>query len=188
MPVVTSGTVIEAALVADGVPMDKLYPIDVNRAFKSLGRLGNNNIIWQTSNQEPVLTLTSGETQLAGIYTGRAIIANRGGAKIGLSLNQGFVGGDYLGVIENARHKKEAFELLNYIATKPARAAEFTAMTAYAVPIRNIEKYLPKDATDIRMTFPTSPELADKVHVMNSKWWSTHLEQVATRFKEWELS
>ncbi|NJL18453.1 MAG: ATP-binding protein [Nitrospira sp.] len=30
---------LEMALIADGVPMDKLYPIDVDRAFKKLEEL-----------------------------------------------------------------------------------------------------------------------------------------------------
>ena len=30
---------LEIALIADGVPMDKIYPIDIERAFKSLSRI-----------------------------------------------------------------------------------------------------------------------------------------------------
>ena len=30
---------LEFALIADGVPMDKVYPIDIDRAFKSLSRI-----------------------------------------------------------------------------------------------------------------------------------------------------
>ena len=31
--------ILEFALIADGVPKDKLYPLDVPRAFKSLDRI-----------------------------------------------------------------------------------------------------------------------------------------------------
>ena len=30
---------LEFALIADGVPMDKIFPIDIDRAFKSLSRI-----------------------------------------------------------------------------------------------------------------------------------------------------
>ena len=30
---------LEFALIADGVPMDKLYPLDIDRAFKSMSRI-----------------------------------------------------------------------------------------------------------------------------------------------------
>ena len=40
---IASGAVdLEFALLADGVPKDKLYPIDVNRAFKALAKAAYN--------------------------------------------------------------------------------------------------------------------------------------------------
>ena len=62
---ISDGSVLEAALLADGVALDKLYPLDVDRAFKSLERLGKDNIIWHSTNQEPIQQLTSGEVALA---------------------------------------------------------------------------------------------------------------------------
>src|SRR5882724_275095 len=49
----SDGSIIEIALLADGVPIDKLYPLDVERALKSLEKLGRQNIIWHTTNQGP---------------------------------------------------------------------------------------------------------------------------------------
>ncbi len=40
--------VMEIALMADGVPLDKLYPLDVDRALKSLDRI-KPEIFWWTS-------------------------------------------------------------------------------------------------------------------------------------------
>jgi putative spermidine/putrescine transport system substrate-binding protein len=37
---------LEAALIADGVPTDKLYPIDVDRAFKKLEQLKPHVLVW----------------------------------------------------------------------------------------------------------------------------------------------
>src|SRR6185436_15865473 len=40
LPDMASGTPsLEFALIADGVPMDKLYPLDIDRAFKSMSRI-----------------------------------------------------------------------------------------------------------------------------------------------------
>lgn len=183
----TNGNSLEAALLADGVPMDKLYPLDVERALKSLDKLGKQNIVWAQTNQEPVQRLVSGETQLAGIFTGRAIIANRGGAKIGFTLNQGNINGDKFSVIRTAKNSAEAFELLNFIATRGDRAAEFTAITSYEVPHKDVAELLPKDATDVRPSLATNPSLKGKVFRQDDQWWSQNLERVATRFKEWQL-
>jgi hypothetical protein len=36
------------------VPLDKLFPLDVERALQSFDRLGRENIIWYNTNQEPI--------------------------------------------------------------------------------------------------------------------------------------
>ena len=178
---------LQAALMADGVSVDQVNPPDVERALRSLDKLGKANIVWSTTNQEPVQNLLSGETALAGIFTGRAIIANRGGAQIGYSLNQASVGGDTLGVIRNARHPAEAFALLNYIATRGDRAAEFTAITSYGVPQMDVAGLLPKEATDIRDALPTNPDLKGRIVLEDDEWGASHLEEAVARFREWQL-
>ena len=62
----SDGSIIEIALLADGVPIDKLYPLDVERALKSLEKLGRQNIIWHTTNQEPIQQMTSGAVSMSG--------------------------------------------------------------------------------------------------------------------------
>ncbi len=42
---------MEIALMADGVPPDKLYPIDADRAFKKLDTIKKNTIFWETNSQ-----------------------------------------------------------------------------------------------------------------------------------------
>lgn len=184
----TNGNSLEVALLADGVTPDKLYPLDINRALESLNKLGKRNIVWAQTNQEPIQRVMSGETPLGGLYTGRAIIANRGGAQIGFSMNQAIVGGDWLGVIRNARNSAEAIELQNFIATKGERAAEFTAMTSYEVPHKDVARLLPKEADDIKASLPTNSDLKGKILIKNEDWWGQNLEGAATRFREWQLS
>ena len=183
----SSWNTIEAALMADGVAPDQVNPPDVERALKSLDRLGKKNIVWSKTNQEPVQNLISGETPLAGLFTGRAIIANRGGAQIGFSLAQASVGGDSLSVIRNAKNPAEAFMLLNYIATRGDRAAEFTAITSYGVPQMDVAALLPAAATDIKDALPTNPALKGRIVLEDDDWGATHLEQAVARFREWQL-
>ena len=60
-------TVIESALLADGVPMDKLYPLDLDRAFKKLDTI-KDSIVWWTKGAQPAQMLSTGEADLA-LYT-----------------------------------------------------------------------------------------------------------------------
>lgn len=181
---ISDGSVLEGALLADGVPLDKLYPLDVERALKSLERLGKSHIIWHTTNQEPIQQLVSGEVALATVFDGRVVIADRGGAQIGFTPDYSAVSGDYLSVVRTSAHKPEAFELLKYIFTNTKADVEYIKLTTYAMPNMQTLKYLPKN---LAQSLPTSPTLKDKVFVKNDAWWGANLEKTLTRFKEWQI-
>jgi putative spermidine/putrescine transport system substrate-binding protein len=181
---ISDGSVLEVALLADGVPIDKLYPLDVDRALKSLDRLGKKNIIWHTTNQEPVQHLTSGEVALATSFNGRIIPANRGGAKLGFTPEYGAVSGDYLGVMKNSKNAAEAFKLINYMISDAKACADYMQLTTYTSPNIDALKLVPKELAD---TLPTSPLLKGKVFVKDDAWWADNLEKTAVRFKEWQL-
>ncbi|EJJ26714.1 extracellular solute-binding protein [Rhizobium sp. CF142] len=183
----TAGDAIEVALLADGVATSAMYPIDVDRAFASLDKLGRDNIVWNQTLQEPVQRIGSNETPVGAIYTGRAIMANRGGANIGFSVKQGIVGGDSLGVISNSKNKKEAFTLLNFMATRGDLAAKFAAKTSYGMPHMQIESLLPKDADDVRVALPTNPDLLKSGLIVNDTWWADNLAAIVNRYQEWQL-
>ena len=53
-----------AALIADGVPMEKLYPIDANRAFKKLEQLKPHVLVWWNSGAQSVQILQDGEVDM----------------------------------------------------------------------------------------------------------------------------
>jgi putative spermidine/putrescine transport system substrate-binding protein len=99
---------LENALLADGVPIDKLYPLDVDRALNSLKKLGK-NIYWYENNQEPINFLQQQLGPIANVASGRVEIANRGGAGIGFVYNQLQLSGDYLTVPKGAKNKEGAF-------------------------------------------------------------------------------
>ena len=59
------------ALLADGVPMDKLYPLDVDRAFKVMDRIKKDVSIWWSAGAQPPQLLKDNEVQYAVSYSGR---------------------------------------------------------------------------------------------------------------------
>jgi putative spermidine/putrescine transport system substrate-binding protein len=179
------GTILEAALLADGVALDKVYPIDVDKALRSLDKLGWQNIIWHNTNQEPIQQLTSGEVALASSWNGRVIPAQRSGANIGYTPNQGLVSGDYLGIVKGAPHKDAAMKLVNYMVSNAQGSAEFMKLTGYATPNSDALKLLPAEIAD---KLPTSEKLSGKVLVGDDNWWLNSLDNVNTKFKEWQLA
>jgi putative spermidine/putrescine transport system substrate-binding protein len=181
----TDGSALEVALLADGVPVEKLYPLDVERGLKSFEKLGRGNIIWYNANQEPVQQLTSGAVPLATVFHGRVLLANKGGAQLGFTPAYSSVSGNYLTVIRTTGQAKAAFELINFILTDPEAGAAYMKDTNYAVPDAASFALLPKSVQDI---LPTSPAMRDKVFFKNDAWWAANLGPTIQRFKEWQLA
>jgi putative spermidine/putrescine transport system substrate-binding protein len=183
---VVDGSILEAALLADGVPMDAIYPLDVERALKSLDKLGRDNIVWHGASQEGVQLLTSGQVGLGTSFNGRIDIARRqDGAKVNFTAEQGIVGGGYFVVPKGAPNAGNAWKLLSFLFSNADVGAEFTKATSYALANVASTKRLPKDIAD---QLPTSPALQDKVLVKDAAWWGKNGTATTDRFKEWQAS
>ncbi len=59
------------ALIADGVPVDKLYPLDVDRAFKKLEQLKPHVLVWWSSGAQSAQVLKDGEVDMVAAWNGR---------------------------------------------------------------------------------------------------------------------
>jgi putative spermidine/putrescine transport system substrate-binding protein len=182
---ISDGSTLELALLADGVPLDGLFPLDVERALKSLDKLGRDNIIWYSTNQEPIQQLTSGAVTLATAFHGRVLLANRAGAQLGFTPAYSGVSGNYYCVSSASANKKEAFQFINYLLTNVAADVEYMKYTGYAIPNTAALPLLPKEVADI---LPTNPALKDKVFIKNDAWWAANLDKTVQRFKEWQLA
>src|SRR5258708_28932197 len=83
---------LEAALMADGVPADKVYatlktPEGVDRAFKKLDTVKKDVVWWEAGAQPPQL-LASGEVVFTQAWNGRIFDANKNGGE-NLQINWG---------------------------------------------------------------------------------------------------
>lgn len=175
---------LEMALMADGVAAEKLYPLDVDRAFRSFERLGRHNIIWSRSFAETVQRLMSREVSLAASWPYRVANANRGGARIGTNYNQCRIDGSWLCVVKTTRNPQAAFRLINAIVSNRQASAKFSQLTHYGTPRIDSLKLLPE--ADARLV-PTHPALSDKLFRPDDAWWAENLVPVARRFKQWQL-
>jgi putative spermidine/putrescine transport system substrate-binding protein len=182
---ITDGSTLEMALLADGVPLQQLYPLDVDRALRSLERLGRSNIIWHNTNAEPIQQLTSGAVPLANCFNGRVIAANRAGGQLGFTAAFSAVSGNPYCVISSSANRKEAFEYLNYMLNTPKADAEYMELTNYAVPNTEALMLVPPNILEV---LPTSPKLKDKVFIKDDAWWAANIAKTTAKFKEWQLA
>ena len=105
---------LEFALIADGVPMDKVYPIDIDRAFKSLSRIKPHiKKFWDTGGLSAQM-LADKEIVLGSIWNGRLQAIADKGAPVAIEWNQHMLSIQGYGIFKDAKNKKEAQLFVDY--------------------------------------------------------------------------
>lgn len=171
---------LEAALLADGVPIDGLYPLDVDRAFDSLKRLGLGNIVWFEGSQEPVDFINRQLGPIAQIASGRAVIANSKGARIGFVYEQLQLSGDYLAVPKGAKNREAAFRLIDFVLNDDQAAVNWMTETAYAIANEKAMAMMPPD---VASRLPTHPAMRGKYFQKDFRWWADNATAVLARLQ-----
>jgi putative spermidine/putrescine transport system substrate-binding protein len=131
----------EAALLADGVPADKLYPIDFARATASLDKIKPSVRVWFNTTAQALQSLISGEVDYAYLSYSRVFDAKAQGAKVDFDYGQAFLFRDYFVIPKGAPHKDQAMKLLAY-ASQPAPGAALMKIAPYGVPNKDAIKLL----------------------------------------------
>ena len=99
---------LEFALLADGVPVDKLYPIDAERAFAKLAKIRDHIKVWWKQGDQPTQLLSKGEAVMSSAWCGRTIAAHTSGLPLNLTWGQGAYSPSFFMIPTGAPHRDEA--------------------------------------------------------------------------------
>lgn len=174
---------LETALMADGVPPDKLYPLDVERALKKLDTIKPQIIFWSTNSQNQQL-FVDGEVNLGVILNGRAYDSSKKGAPIAISWEQNIQSVDYLVVPHGSRQIAGAMSLIDTM-TDAANQAKLANLIAYSPT--NPQAFKDIDPK-IQPWLSTAPGNAEKGFVIDAAYWRDHLKANRERWAAWKLA
>jgi len=174
---------LEFALIADGVAPDKLYPIDLNRAFKSLTRIRPSvPKFWDTGALSAQL-LVNKEVVLGALWNGRTQTVIDGGAPAAIEWNQNMIQVQAYGIPKNARNPKGAQEFVDF-------ASQASSQLTYSRDMRygpsNLKAYdmLPKDLLEI---LPGGPKYRSIGFYQDINWWEDNRDKVNRAWSAWVL-
>ena len=179
----TSSGAIEAALLADGVPMDKLFPLDVDRALKSLAKI-RDNILWYDTNAQGEQYMTDGQAVLGLVPDGRALSAKKNGAPVDVEFNQSLMSWASMVIPRGAPNKDAAIQLLNYAVSIEGQVGIAMAYTYGPVAPRAYDR-IPRDRAQ---TLSGGPQQQGKFVMTDEKWWGENRESVQEKFNQWRLA
>ena len=174
---------LEFALLADGVPKDKLYPLDIERGFKSLDRVRPAiRKFWDTGALSAQM-LVDKEVVLGSIWNGRLQAVADKGAPLAIEWNEASLQSQYWGVLKGAKNADNAQRFVDF-ACQPELQANLAKVIPYGPTNRQAFKSIP---ADIAARLPSSPEHRAKAFLQNGKWWADNRAKVSERWSQWLL-
>lgn len=171
--------VIEAALLADGVTPDKLYPLDLDRAFKKLDTI-KGDIIWWSGGAQSQQLLASAEAPFGSFWNGRLTALAATGINIETSWAQNITAADALVVPKGTKNKEAAMKFIAY-ATSPQGQADMAAGTGYAPTNVKSPALMPQT---VAATLPDK-QTASQINA-DMGYWAKHRDEIATRWYAWQ--
>lgn len=172
---------LEFALLADGVPKDKLYPLDVTRALKSLDKI-KRDAVWWTQFPQVEQMLLSREIVLSP-WT-RAISLILAGKPLGISYDGAAISYEGWVIPAGSKNYDAAMKFIAF-AIQPQRQADLIKHIAYGPTNR---KAFPLIDPKVAALLPSNPDNFKKGFVFSGDWWGPNLTKVTEQFNEWRLS
>ena len=171
---------LEAALLADGVALDKLYPLDLDRAFKSLDKV-KSKLVWWNSGAQGAQLIIDGEVDAGSVWNGRVYEPKLSGAPVDYTLNQAILVSDAWGIPKGAPHKKEAMEMIAFELSAKVQA-DFARNIPYG-PVNPDALGMLSDKVKASL-----PRLDANSVLLDVDYWAKHSDKVVERFNQWLLS
>lgn len=173
---------LEFALLADGAPMDKLYPIDVDRAFKALDRIkGSVKKYWE-SGSEPGLLIGRNEVAATSVWNGRLDQLIQQGNPLAYQLAGARRQSNGWAVPKGSANIDAACQLIDFSLRKDVQAAFTQNYPGVSPVVPAATDALP---ADLRVKLLSAPGQLEKGFDLDVDWWLKNQDAVNKRWQEW---
>lgn len=170
---------IEQALLADGVPRDKLYPLDLDRAYAKLDQIRPHVTVWTTASAQQHQLLVNGEVDLIHGFANRIVAAMDDGAATAIQWRDGSVTHEGWVIPRGAKNRELALKFIEFTLDARRQAA---ATTGAAPTNRLATSYLKPERAKL---LPTYPENFAVAFPTNAKWLAENQTELQARWTRW---
>ena len=175
---------LEVALMADGVPKDKLYPVDIDRAFKSLDKIKKHVVKWWSAGAVPGQLLVDKEVIAATCWNGRYYFLKKKGVPVDIEWNQGLATNDYWVIPKGAPNYLNAMKLIN-LSLRPEVQGHYAELGGYGPVNKDAFQHISEGA---KRDLPSYPENLEKQASYDMLWWADNADKVSKKWNEWILA
>lgn len=176
------GGTLEVALLADGVPADQLYPLDVDRALRKLDTI-KNDILWWSDGDTASRMLTSGECDLGMVWSGRAFtVAAQDGVPLTFVWDDAVYTDGAIAVPKGATNPDAGMALMAMTIQDRQGQIDFVNKIGYPTPISSIA--LDDYSEEAMPWIPAGDNLATAVEE-DSQYYADNITELVDVFNRW---
>ncbi|RWK79850.1 MAG: ABC transporter substrate-binding protein [Mesorhizobium sp.] len=180
----------EEALLADGVGVDAIYPMDIDRVFHSLDKIKPHIRKWWQYGSEVQQLLHDTAGDLYQSYDGRALLSIDQGIPVEISRDQAKLQWDYWVIPKGIPNAQNAQKFIEF-TSRADRQAAFTHLFPEGPTNRKVFKAIPEK---LARKLPTYPDYMANSIVVDTRWYSEvgadglrNTERLIQRWNEWVL-
>ena len=173
--------VLPIALLADGVPKDALYPLDLDRAFNKLEEIRPAISVWWTSAGQSAQLLIDKEVTYGMTYNGRVY----GKPNVDYTFNEGYLVLSWWGVPKGTPPERQAAAMkFFHETTLPENEAVAMQMIPYSGASAQLDGVIPQDKL---ADFPTTAGNAEIQWTANREAWQQVAAEAEKRWQQFKL-
>ncbi|WP_426955630.1 ABC transporter substrate-binding protein [Muricoccus radiodurans] len=174
---------LEQALMADGVEQASLYPLDLDRAFRSLDKIKPHVAAWWTGGAQATQMLQAGEVAMIPTWNGRAQPVLDAGLPVKIVWNGGLYSIEGWGIPRGSPRADLARQFIRFCADAQRQAAYTDALAYGPTNLKAYDHISPARAA----VLPTAPDNLKVMRLANEDWWSANRATATERFNAWVL-
>jgi len=179
---------IEEALLADGVPADRLYPLDLDRAFAKLDRIKPHVVKWWNAGSEGEQLFRDRQVRVGELYDARIAALKAAGKPVDFTYEQGKRLIDYWIIPKGALNAAAAQKFIAF-ATRASQQAAFVKLIRYGPTNQRAFSLIP-DA--LARSLPSHPDNLKRQFGQDHAWYAalrpdgrSNLDHVIDRWNRW---
>jgi len=166
------------------VALDKLYPLDIDRAFKKLDQIKPHIKVWWTQGNQSQQLIRDGEVDMMSIWNARATELKQQGVPVELVWDGAVRSTSTWCVLKGAPNRKLAWELIEF-ACGAKQQAEFDTRLYYGPINPDAFAHIPPEIARQLPTYEANMAVSVKE---DDQWESERIGEIEQRFTQWVSS
>jgi mannopine transport system substrate-binding protein len=174
--------VLAAAVMADGVASDKVFPLDIDRAIRKLDQIKPQIQLWWKTGDQSQQGFRNGDYVVGMIWGTRTNALRAEGQPVQPSYDQAFMLADTMQIVRKSPNREGALALIKFYLDNPAVQARFAEKFGVTPASRAAIELMSAEG---KAKIPTAPDTFSKIVKHDPEWINANQARMLEAWNTW---